>query len=156
MRKIHLASIAALMVLSFGISACDGEGNEGNETKISSNGSNDSHKNSENCMSCHISGGSGEGWFTAAGSVYKANGTTENANGFIRLFTEPNGGGTEVAKIEVDALGNFFTTKKIDYGSGLYPSFESASGNKKFMGSTTISGSCNSCHGVSAPKIALD
>jgi len=137
---------------AFTIISCEKEG--GNETKISSNNSNQSHNNGQNCMTCHTSGGSGEGWFTAAGSVYNTNGTIANG-GKVYLYTEPNGAGGLVETIEIDKKGNFYTTKEISFTAGVYPKVESSSGDVKFMGTKLNTGSCNSCHGSSQINIAV-
>jgi hypothetical protein len=107
----------------------------------------------QNCMSCHKPGGSGEGIFRVAGTVYDSLLNNTNANGFIDLYTQPNGGGTFVKRIAVDAKGNFYTTEIIGLGNGLYPSVISRTGNKKYMSGSITSGACNSCHGVTQDKI---
>lgn len=141
------------LLFSAGWMASCTEGGEGNSTQVSKNDGTRSHNNGRNCMDCHVKGGGGAGWFTAAGSTYKTDAQTSNKNGIIKIYDKPNGGGNMVASIEVDGLGNFYTTKGIDFGSGLYPSFESASGNTMYMAQTTITGACNSCHGISTPHI---
>lgn len=104
-------------------------------------------------MNCHKTGGKGEGWFQIAGSVYGSDLIRNNPNGKILLFTQPNGKGELKHTIEVDALGNFYTTKEIDFNSGLYPAHQNQSGNLKFMETTIPNGECQSCHGVSTDRI---
>jgi len=123
------------------------------ETKISEIGDDESHNNGRNCMDCHKTGGEGEGWFQAAGSVYKSDKQTHNPNGKIYLFTDPDGQGTLKYTFEVDGEGNFYTTKTINFEGGLYPVHENTKGVKKFMQSPIISGQCQSCHNVSTDKI---
>ena len=127
------------------------EGNE-NETKISSFGDTESHNMGQNCMSCHKSGGTGEGWFNVAGTVYDSLKTNTYPNTIIKLYSEPNGAGMLKHTIQVDGKGNFYTTANIDFGSGLYPAVVSNSG-VKYMSSATTTGTCVSCHGVSTDKI---
>ena len=103
-------------------------------------------------MGCHASGGSGEGWFSVAGTVYDSLKTSTYPNATVRLFTGPNGTGNLELTVEVDALGNFYTTENIDFGNGLYTSVE---GNSDIihMNSIVTTGQCNSCHGVSTDRI---
>ena len=122
------------------------------ETKISSHGQSDSHNMGQNCMNCHKSGGSGEGWFTVAATVYDSLQTTPLPNATVRLYTSANGGGTLKYTIEVDAKGNFYTTAPIDWGNGLYPSVQGANGTH-YMSSAINTGNCSSCHGSSTGKI---
>ena len=103
-------------------------------------------------MNCHISGGSGKGWFVAAGTVYNLAGTATLPNTTVRLFSGSNGSGTLMNTIQVDNLGNFFTTQGIDYSKALYASVQGATG-VKYMSSPITMGKCNSCHGVSTGKI---
>lgn len=121
------------------------------ETKISST-SESSHNMGQNCMSCHVKGGKGEGWFQVAGTVYGTSGNATNPNSTIHLYSAPNGGGTLKYTLLVDKSGNFYTTETIDFGSGLYPSVAGKTATAH-MSSSTSSGQCNSCHGVSTSKI---
>ena len=123
------------------------------ETKISENGDDESHNNGQNCMNCHSVGQEGEGWFNLAGSVYKSDKASRNANGKVFLYTEPNGQGNLKYTIDVDGEGNFYTTQTINFEGGLYPVHQNSNGVKKFMESPIISGQCNSCHNVSTDKI---
>ncbi len=125
---------------------------EENETNISSYYETESHHTGENCMDCHTSGEKGEGWFSVAGTVNDNVKTSPLPNGTVRLFTGPQGTGSLELTIEVDGLGNFYTTENIDFGDGLYTSVE---GNTvtKHMNSVISTGQCNSCHGVSTDVI---
>lgn len=124
-----------------------------NETKISSNGSDESHNEGKNCMTCHRLGGDGEGWFVVAGTVYDSLSNSPSANGIVQLFTGPGGTGDIKATVQVDAKGNFYTTQKIDFGFGLFPVVKSQNGSVHYMGTAITSAACNSCHGVSTPRI---
>jgi hypothetical protein len=73
--------------------SCEKEEGE-NETKISSYQSDESHHAGENCMNCHRSGGSGEGWFTIAGTVYGGDRTTPYPQATVLLYTGSEGTGT--------------------------------------------------------------
>jgi hypothetical protein len=133
--------------------SCEKEGDEGNETKISRHFSSESHNEGQNCMSCHVSGGSGEGWFNVAGTVYDTNKTIINPNSTIKLYTGTGGTGTLKATVEVDARGNFYTTETVSFGDGLYVVVISAAGNQKHMLSKVSSGQCSSCHGVTTDNV---
>jgi len=107
-------------------------------------------------MSCHKQGGTGEGWFTVAGTVFDTTLTSPNPNGTVTLYDVPNSTGNIVTTIEVDGNGNFYTTENIDLSGGVYPSVASVSGNKEFMPSATTTGACNSCHGISVDPIRVN
>ena len=143
---LGFASMASAML----IQSCESEG--GDQVKISQYNGDESHNKGQNCMNCHKSGGEGEGWFNAAGTVYNAAFTASNPNTTVKLYTGPNGTGSLVKIIEVDGQGNFFTTEDIDFGQGLYAAVQGAT-TTKYMGTTAASGQCNSCHGVSTDKI---
>lgn len=130
--------------------------NQGNEKKVSTFSSDDSHNNGQNCMTCHVSNGGGEGWFTAAGSVYKQDLTSPNPGCTVNLYSEPNGGGSIKATLQVDKVGNFYTTENIEWGSGLYPAIKNGVGTEKFMSSKITTGACQSCHGTTTDKIWVD
>lgn len=123
-----------------------------NETKISANNRSESHNMGQNCMNCHKSGGKGEGWFQLAGTVYDTNFINTQPNTTVKLYTAPNGQGTLKHSIQVDALGNFYTTETIDFSAGLYPTVIGKT-ITKHMSSKVLSGQCNSCHGVTTDKI---
>lgn len=157
--KINLKNAIMLMFAVGGlfvtVVSCDDSRRKGNcdEDKVSAANDDDSHNNGQNCMSCHVSGGKGEGCFNAAGSVYDSLQQNPHTGGYITLYTGPNGTGTIAAKIPVDKNGNFYTTNQINFGTGLYPAATSANGKTKYMGTSIPSGQCNSCHGVSTGKI---
>lgn len=134
------------------LAACEKE----NETKISRNNSDESHNFGQNCMNCHISAGSGEGWFTVAGSLYDSTKANPYSNGTVKFTTEANGLGTIVKTIENDSNGNFYTTEPINFGNGLYVGVYGINGEQKLMGSKIVNGSCNSCHGNSSDKIWIE
>lgn len=152
--RIHKIKIIIAIAFSFTMiiitSSCEKEG--GNKTKISTYGSSESHKAGQNCMSCHQQGGSGEGWFTAAGTVYDSqlNDTYENAT--VKLYTGPNGTGALKHTIQVDKKGNFYTTELMDFSEGFYTLVE-GDVTTNHMISKISNGQCNSCHGSSTDRI---
>ncbi len=71
MNRFNILKIVLLASVFIISQACEENENEGeNKSKISSFNSTESHNTGQNCMECHIAGGDGEGWFTAAGTVY--------------------------------------------------------------------------------------
>lgn len=156
-KGINTRYIAIALMFFTGLSgtllSCSHYRMEKRETEISKHGEDESHNNGRNCMDCHQTGGEGEGWFEAAGSVYKSDKASENPNGTIYLYTEPDGKGTLKYRIEVDAKGNFYTTESIDFAGGLYPVHENTNGKKQYMQAPIVSGQCQSCHNVSTDKI---
>ena len=121
-------------------------------------GSTKSHNNGKNCLDCHKTGGDAEaisegGVFSVAGSVYNTDKTSANINGYIYLYTQANGQGELKYTIEVDALGNFYTTDSLSL-SGLYPAHKNKAGNIMYMSTTITEGACNACHnGSGTPRI---
>ncbi len=151
--KKKVLTFLLIPILGFiSFQSCEKEKEGENERKVSSHGSSESHNNGQNCMSCHKSGGSGEGWFTLAGSVYDSTKANPLPNATIRLYSGPNGSGTLAATVEVDNRGNMYTTESINFGAGLYPSVEGSS-STQYMSTTIASGECSSCHGVTTDKI---
>ena len=128
----------------------------GNEASESYFDATDSHYEGRNCMECHVSGESGRGWFTVAGTVYDSGLTNPYVNPTVIFSTLPDAGGREVLRVEGDARGNFFTTRSIDFKEVLYVSIVGKSGNVKYKPSPVTDGACNSCHGNTAPKLWLD
>jgi hypothetical protein len=151
--------IFMFMVLMFSVLvSCENEDDENGENKemSSSFNENESHNTGQNCMSCHKSGGQGEGWFTVAGTVYNSAKTAVYPNSTVKLYTGPNGTGTLLKTIEVDGKGNFYTTADVNFGSGLYTTVTGTTGNVSKMGASISTGQCNSCHGSSTGKISVD
>ena len=149
--KLKLTTLfIALASLGLTFQSCE---KDENETKVSYYSASESHNEGQNCMSCHVSGGDGEGWFTVAGTVYETNKTTTNPKSTVRFYTGAGGTGTLKATVEVDARGNFYTTESVDFGNGLYTMVESSTGNKEYMAGKVTSGACSSCHGSSTDRV---
>jgi hypothetical protein len=154
--KRSFTIFAFIFSLSIIFISCEKEESGENKTKISSYNDDESHKNGQNCMNCHFSGGSGEGWFTAAGSVYNSSKETPYPNATIKLYTGPNGTGTLIKTIEVDGKGNFYTTENIDSSNELYTTVTTPGGNVKSMNAAISITACNSCHGNSTDNIWVE
>jgi hypothetical protein len=152
---IILASFSALIMISASCTK-ENENDSSGESNISSTGGNKSHNTGQNCMNCHKQGGSGEGNFNAAGTIYNSQMAATYPNAVVKLYTQANGGGTLRATINGDAKGNFFTTATIDFAGGLYPAIIGSSGNIKYMNGSITSGACTACHGSSTAKIWVD
>lgn len=151
MKNLKLIVLSVVLIFAFG---CENEGGE-NETKISSFNDNESHNFGKNCMSCHISGGEGEGWFNVAGSIYGSDQISPFSNATIEFYTEANGQGALVKTVEGDALGNFYTTEEINFSSGLYPVISDGLDKNYTMNSSVNSGACTSCHGSSTEVLYI-
>ena len=154
MKIIMIVSILAGLILAF--SGCKKEDDNSNEVLISIHNETESHNIGKACQSCHAAGGSGEGWFGVAGSVYGEDLTSANPNGTIYLYTGAGGTGNLVATIEVDGKGNFYSTASSIPAGGVYAQIKSASGNTTNMSMLVTSGNCNSCHGESTAKIWIN
>lgn len=154
MKNKFLLFFLAITVSGIIFSSCEDEGS--NDTVISSYNSTKSHNAGKNCMSCHKSGGNGEGRFQAAGTVYKQDITTVFPGTTVKLTSEPQGAGTVFAILEVDKKGNFYTTNSIDFTKDVYVSLSFANSNTQFMYTKLTSGQCNSCHGVNINKIWIN
>jgi hypothetical protein len=156
MKKSGLIFMFVVFMFSVMVSCeNDDDDNEGNDAMSSSYNDNESHNAGQNCMSCHSSGGKGEGNFTIAGTVYNASGSAVSPNATVKLYTGPNGTGSLVKTIEVDGKGNFYTTNSIDFGTGLYVTVTGKSGSVSTMSSSINTGQCNSCHN-SSDKITVN
>ncbi len=154
MIKERVLIFVIIVFAMLGFQACEKEGSE-NEANISAYNSTSSHHMGQECMNCHQAGGSGEGWFIVAGTVYDNAKTNTYPNATVKLYTGTNGSGDLVATIEVDGNGNFYTTENVNFGSGLYPVVEGSAGTKA-MNSSITTGNCNSCHGNSVNKIWVE
>jgi cytochrome c553 len=149
--SFFLFAVSVIIVI---VPACK---KKNDEEKISKHNSSESRNMNGNCMNCHRQGGSGEGSFNIAGTVFaNVAGTQKQPNGFVKLYTLPNGNGELKYTLEVDGLGNFYSTENIDFSAGLYPAIVHANGNVKYMPQTITSGSCNSCHGVSTQNLWIN
>lgn len=151
--KLKLITNLSILIFSVLIlQSCEKDEESGERQIASAYNSKESHNMGINCMNCHKSGGSGEGIFNAAGTVYNDLNTGTYANATVKLFTEPNGAGLLKNTIQVDAFGNFYTSENVDFANGLYASVEGNS-QTNYMATPITSGQCNSCHGISTDKI---
>ena len=144
-----------IAIFIFSIPGCK-KNDGGNLTASSSHNSTSGQNMSGTCQSCHISGGSGPGWWTVAGTVYTQDLSAVSPNGTIYFYSGPEGSGTVVATLEVDANGNFYTSSSILPSAGAYIQIKGISGNIQNMPQFCISGNCNSCHGVTNTKIWIN
>jgi hypothetical protein len=125
---------------------------------VSRHGDAISHAAGDNCMRCHQERGPGPGRFTAAGTLHDEDGEP-HPDGVVELRTAPDGMGELVARIEVDGLGNFYTTEPLPLpDTSLFPTVYSSDGARKnFMPFPTSSAACNVCHvgaaGVRVPGV---
>lgn len=104
-----------------------------------------SHNQGMNCMTCHQERGPGKGLFSVAGTIVNADGTS--AKGAKIVVYKDEARTEEVLTVEVDKLGNFYTTEKAPFPADAYPVMVSADGSKRIqMPFSTASGACNMCH----------
>jgi len=140
-------------------SGCDGGGggdSDGGSELTSTLGDNDSHRAGQDCQRCHRSGGSGDGVFTIAGTVFDGdNPSVVKPNVIVRLFALPDQSSALIEEIEVDAKGNFYTTAPIPYGAGLFAVLVDGPVSSPFMMApvTASEGACNSCHDGNAVPV---
>jgi hypothetical protein len=173
MRKTYISFVilSALAIVGIILSQSCGQGDQTkqpaeNKTqevvvdRISQQDGNKSHKFGTNCASCHTTGGSGKGLFTVSGSVLDEARANIQKKCIIKLYTKPKAQGELISTIYSDALGNFYTTEKIDFSAGLYPTLLGTPGVKedtKHMTKIPIyKGDCNSCHGIVTEKLGID
>lgn len=128
-----------------------------NRGKESAAGSDESHNFGQDCMTCHNDNGTEAvwegGWWNIAGSLYDSDGEGPFTDAVIELWSEPERQGTLYYSLEVDALGNFYTEKIINYNGTCFPVVVNANGEYKAMERAFHGGGCNSCHGVSEEVI---
>lgn len=115
---------------------------------VSKHGETRSHNLGRNCMECHQAHGPGRGRFTVAGTLYDETTRAPSANGVLELKASPAADAKVVLTVEVDALGNFFSTEPLPFpDTPLFPTLRSADGSKRnAMPFPTINGACNQCH----------
>ena len=134
------------LLLSLGCSSSENDDDSDNNSKTSLHDTRDSHRPGQACLSCHNVGGSNDYQFRLAGTVYNLIETAVYPNATIYLYTGANATGNLVATVDVDALGNFYTTQSINWGSnGLYPMVTSSQGARA-MSMPTSDENCNDCH----------
>lgn len=161
--------LAALAVAGWAL-ACGADERVRDVTMESSPGGTRSHFPDTNCQSCHqlddrvTADGDTPGFFSVAGMVRETDGTPHpNATVIIydRLFdVETREAGNELLRVEVDALGMFYTTTPLPEGrlhevndeghhTGEYyfPAvLDNDTGVIKHMYYGVNSGSCGVCH----------
>ena len=101
-----------------------------------------SHNAGRDCLTCHRSE------FGMAGTVYRVDGPTY-PGATVRLTTAPAGGGTVVLSLTADASGNFYASRSVAFGSGLYVDVTGTGGARRAMEAAVTGGACNSCHDAS-------
>ena len=143
-QQLKVASLLGATVLVVGMSAaCERFQRPDNEQSASTWGDDESHYFGNNCMDCHYTEGRGEGWFTVAGS---ASGSNHGAT--VEITSGPQGTGDLIRSVEIDALGNFYTTQSTDFKEGVYVGLRSPNGNIEYMDGYILNGQCNLCHGT--------
>ncbi len=113
-----------------------------------------SHEVGNNCMYCHQQYGGGPGRFTAAGTLFDANGQPRTG-ATIEVRSAPEGAGELFAALEVDTLGNFYTTAALPIPENEVFLFVRGGGTTNEMPFPTSSLACNYCH-TPALRVTLD
>jgi hypothetical protein len=166
--KAHFILFAFSVMTLLLLTACGGGGGGGGEGGIagvvglSQHGSTNSHTDSrrgDNCLKsgCHATGGAGTGIFITAGTATSAIG------GYIEYYSSNTlrDNSTLVAKLQVDANGNFYTVTAFPaltpdpmsgFSTGAYVTVVTANGARRNMSGiishTQTSAGCNNCHRV--------
>ncbi len=109
-------------------------------------GSADSHEMGNNCMYCHQKYGGGPGLFTAAGTLYDLTTDQPRTDAVVEIRSAPAGEGDLLTAIEVDTLGNFYTTAPLPIPESELFVFVRGSTTSKEMPFPTSSLACNYCH----------
>jgi len=116
-----------------------------NVERVSAHGLTLSHtddRRGTDCTTCH------EG-YTISGSVKDLGLENYYADATIYFYDAPNATGRLIETLEVDGNGNFYTTRNVNFGNGLYPVIASSDGvDIQQMTGSTLNGACNNCHGV--------
>lgn len=137
MNKRLVATLSFLSIMTLWMFSCEKMENDKN---ISSHSEDESHNAGQNCMNCHYQVGPGEGWFSLAGSVY---GNYQDHS--VRVYDALNQ--DLLAIVEVDQLGNFYTTESIDFSNGTTIDIIDEQGQViAAMGTVVKTGQCNLCH----------
>ena len=138
----HLFPVLVLALLPF-LSRCG----ESENFVTGPSGIRGSHNAGRDCMGCHGSGGEGPTW-TVAGTVYRDDGVTAYAGAQVRLTTERDGGGSVLIELTSDGSGNFYTSRAVGFGGGLFADV-AGTGPRRSMQEPLTRGACNSCHDAS-------
>jgi hypothetical protein len=155
MRWRLIISILFIGIVAFAIESC--EENGCGKTLLSSYDSHESEKMTGDCMNCHSPNGGAGSCFRIGGTAYDSILSDSSVqNSIVKIYSQPNGAGELITTMQVDRSGNFYTTSPVSFGSGLYPAIISGTGHIRYMPQSTVTGACNSCHGVTYPKIWAD
>ncbi|NOT51790.1 MAG: hypothetical protein HOP10_11005 [Chitinophagaceae bacterium] len=148
-------SILVTFVILFSQS-CDTEADKSNASR---HGESKSHLSGYACMYCHQPNGQSKNKFSVAGTILNEARSAIQPTAVIKLYTKSKGQGKLIATIKTDALGNFYTTKEIDFKAGLFPTLLGTPGVKedtKHMKRRIFNGNCNGCHGPAAERLGID
>lgn len=136
-RRSTAPRLAAALGLATLTIACGG-GSGPTSSAGGGGGRTTSHNAGRDCLACHRD-------FGVAGTVYRADGSTYSG-ATVRLTSAANGGGSVVLSLTSDASGNFYASRSVGFGTGLYTDVAGTSGSSRAMTASVTSGACNSCH----------
>ena len=161
-----MTRVSVLVLSLSGAFGCGGSDTENRQIQlVSTKGTTKSHFPNTNCMSCHQQndlsspGGNTPGFFTLAGTIRLTDGTPQPNLTVIlydRLYdVDAKTAGSELMRLDADALGLFYTTKAVPILEGGGPQHEEEvfpavldpdTGIIKHMYKGISTGSCNICH----------
>ena len=130
-----LATALALGALA---AACGGGAAPTSTTAGGGGSRSSSHNAGRDCLTCHRD-------FGVAGTVYRADGSTY-PGATVRLTTAASGGGSVALSLTSDGAGNFYASRSVGFGAGLYTDVTGTTGATRAMTAAVTSGACNSCH----------
>jgi hypothetical protein len=140
MNKRLMTALCFFCALTFWMISCSKSENDWN---VSEHHDDNSHNSGQNCMNCHYQEGPGEGWFSLAGSVSRDDQNDSILS--IRVFDALSQ--DLLTTVEVDRLGNFYTTASINFINGTTIDIIDGQGQVvKAMGTVVKNGQCNLCH----------
>lgn len=64
------------------------------------------------------------------------------------ILSHNSNGSNPIMEVEVDALGNAYTTVDVDFSGGLYTGVRVPGGELEMMDDKIFHGQCNLCHGT--------
>jgi hypothetical protein len=137
-----------LVAIAFIMLRCDKFIKPENDPSHSVHLETESHHVGSNCMTCHYSEGSGEGWFTIAGTVFD-----NFETGMLYAYDDYNS--APIDSLEIDGKGNVYTTDPFDFGDGKFFAIKRPGVAEKRMPTKITTGQCNLCHTSTTNRLSL-
>lgn len=153
MRKTYFVAIILVVAGIIFTWAC------GKKYSSSRHGENKSHYQGGRCVTCHTPGSNAKNLITVGGTVYDEVRAQPQKKALVKLYTEPKAQGKLIATLQTDEQGNFYSTQRIDFSKGLFPTLLGTPGVKddiKHMSRRVFTGDCNGCHGLFEESLGID